>query len=357
MIGGGGYIGSIICRRLLQSGHQVRVLEKFLYGEIATRSLFKDPRFEVVRGDCRSLQTVVAAMRGVSSVIHLAAIVGDPACEQDRHAAREINYSATRMIAEIAAGCGVERFLFASSCSVYGEAGYVVDEKSAVNPLSLYARTKLEGEEALLLQGSSSFHPTVLRLATVFGHSYRPRFDLAVNLLTARACQGGSITIYNGEQWRPFINVTDAADGFIMALHAPAKLAGGQIFNLGGSNMNFTLSQVADVIQQLVPGTRVEYVDNPDRRNYRVSFRKIERDLGFHCETTLADGVQGICDAIHSGSVRDYNLPIYHNQRFLLASGSLAAQREVDARVMAAFASAVRSADQPLSRVVSHALR
>src|SRR5262249_4766750 len=139
----------------------------------------------------------------------------DPACEQDRDAALEINFAATRMLIEIAKGHNVDRLLFASSCSVYGETEELCDENSQVNPISLYARTKVDSEGALARARTDRFHPTILRLATVFGASYRLRFDLVVNLLLAKALREGIITIFNGEQWRPFIHVSDVAEGFI----------------------------------------------------------------------------------------------------------------------------------------------
>ncbi|MCC6395225.1 MAG: NAD-dependent epimerase/dehydratase family protein, partial [Bryobacterales bacterium] len=168
VVGGAGYIGSILCRKLLARGKTVRLLDSFVYGNEAVRELFGHPRLELCIGDCRNIQSVVSAMKGVDSVIHLAAVVGDPACEQDRHAALEINYAATRMMTEVAKGYGVKRFVFASSCSVYGETEEIVDERSATGPISVYAQTKVDSERALLKARTESFHPVILRLATVF---------------------------------------------------------------------------------------------------------------------------------------------------------------------------------------------
>lgn len=343
VVGGAGYIGSILCRKLLAQGRRVRLLDSFVYGDAAVRDLFGHEHFELCIGDCRNIQSVVSAMKGVKSVVHMAAIVGDPACEQDRKAALEINYAATRMMLEVAKGYGVERFLFASSCSVYGETEEVVDEKSATNPISLYAQTKLDSEQALLRGRTTEFHPTVLRLATVFGNSYRPRFDLVVNLLTAKAMRDHVITIYNGEQWRPFLHVSDVAEGFIRVLEAPLHLVSGEIYNLGDSRLNYTLGQVAETIQGLVPGTKVERVENPDRRNYRVSFEKIHGELGFSCGTTLQEGIRDLQEALYSRRIEDYTDPQYHNQRFLKAAGRLISKEETDSQVMAAFAATLEN--------------
>lgn len=341
VVGGAGYIGSMLCRKLLARGYRVRLFDSFVYGDAAVRDLFGHPRFEVSVGDCRNIQNVVAAMNGAGSVVHLAAIVGDPACEQDRRAASEINYAATRMMTEIARGHGVRRFVFASSCSVYGETEELVDEHSALHPISLYAQTKVDSERALLAARTETFEPVVLRLATVFGNSFRPRFDLVVNLLTAKALRDGVITIFNGSQWRPFIHVSDVAEGFLAALDAPAGMVSGEIFNLGDSRLNYTLSDVAATIQRVVPEVRVEHIENPDRRNYRVSFDKIRDRLAFHSKVTLEEGVADLRAALTSGRIADYTDAAYHNQRFLKAAGRLISKEEIDSQVMAAFAMAL----------------
>jgi nucleoside-diphosphate-sugar epimerase len=229
----------------------VRVLDSLLYGDMAIRELLNNPRFRLQVGDCRNIQSVVGALNGVRSVVHLAAIVGDPACDQDRRSAREINYAATRMLLEIAKGNGVERFVFASSCSVDGATASLMDKKSKVVPMSVYAETKVDAENALLQGATDSFHPTILRFATVFGHSPRPRFDLVVNLLTAKAYKDGIITIFNGEQWRPFIHVDDVAKAVLCVLTSPQELVSGEIFNVGDSRLNHTLTEIAQKIRSL----------------------------------------------------------------------------------------------------------
>ncbi len=337
IVGGAGYIGSILVRRLLEAGYRVRILDNLVYGCGAIRDILKNSNVELMVGDCRHIQSVVSAAKGVDSIVHLAAIVGDPACEQDRQAAQEINFAATRMLIEVAKGQQIERLIFASSCSVYGASEFIMDERSAVNPISLYAKTKVDSEEVLLRAKSESFHPTVLRLATVFGLSCRPRFDLVVNLLAAKAFQEGTITIYNGQQWRPFIHVRDIAEGILTVLNAPLVLVSGQIFNLGDSRMNHTLSEVAEKIRKVFPNTRVERIDNTDRRNYRVSFMKIRNQLGYECRWSVEDGILELKWAFEEGKIADYTDVAYHNQRYLLTAGSPKNQDEVDARVMAAF--------------------
>ncbi len=337
VIGGAGYIGSLLVERLLGSGCKVRVLDSLIYGGEPLRAAKGHPNFELMVGDCRNIQDVVKAVRGMESVVQLAAIVGDPACEQDRTSALEINYASTRMLIEIAKGNGVSRLIFASSCSVYGATEEEVDEQSPVRPVSFYGQTKVDSERALLESNTDTFHPTILRFATVFGLSHRPRFDLVVNLLSAKAAQDGVITIYNGRQWRPFIHVRDLVEAIRVVLDAPTRLVGGQVFNVGDSRLNYTLSDVGEAIREIFPATRVECVNNSDSRNYRVSFKKIEECLRFHAHQSLRDGIEELKQACETGLITNYTDLRYHNQRFLLAAGGPGYKSDVDAQVMAAF--------------------
>ena len=338
VVGGAGYIGSLLVERLLQLGSKVRVLDALLYGREALRTVENHPNFQLIVGDCRNMQDMVRAVRGVDAIVDLAAIVGDPACEQDRAAALEINYGATRMLIEVAKGHGVGRFLFASSCSVYGATDYEVDERSEVSPISTYAQTKVDSERALLAACTENFHPTILRFATVFGLGYRPRFDLVVNLLSARAKQDGKITIFNGQQWRPFIHVRDVVEAILLSLEAPVRLVSGEIFNVGDAKLNHTLQQVAEIINEVFPGTSVEQVANSDRRNYRVNFDKIRNRLSFEARYTIREGVEELKQAFDGRFILDYKDLRYHNQRFLELAGVIRNKDEIDALVMAAFA-------------------
>ena len=336
VVGGAGYIGSIVVRKLLKRGYRVRVLDSLVYGDSALAEVRRHPRFEFIEGDCRNMQDVVGAMTNAAAVIHLAAIVGDPACDCDHQTAREVNYAATRMMLEIAKGECVGRFIFASSCSVYGASEEVMDETSAAIPISLYAETKIDSEAALLRAAADDFHPTILRFSTIFGLSPRPRFDLVVNLLAAKAKQEGVVTIYNGEQWRPFLHVADAAEAVIRVLEAPMEVVGGQIYNVGDDRLNHTLTDVADKILDQFPGTTVEHLENSDRRNYRVSFNKIRRQLGFTCSMMLTDGIKELKVALDKGLIADYRSPVYSNVKYLKQYGCPLQKDEFGVQVMAA---------------------
>lgn len=337
VVGGAGYIGSILVRKLLQRGYRVRVLDSVVYGDYTLAKVRRHPRFEFVRGDCRNMKDVVAAMANVGAVVQLAAIVGDPACDCDHKTTREINYAATRLAIEIAKGEGVSRFIFASSCSVYGASDEIMDETSGVAPISLYAETKVDSESALLSAAGDSFRPTIVRFATIFGLSPRPRFDLVVNLLAAKARQEGVVTIYNGEQWRPFLHVADAAEALIQILEAPLEVVGGQIYNVGDDRLNHTLTEVAHKILEVFPNTTIENMENTDRRNYRVSFDKIRTQVGFTCSKTLEDGIRELQAAFDDGLIPDYRSPVYSNVKFLREYGCPLQQDEVVTQVMAAF--------------------
>jgi nucleoside-diphosphate-sugar epimerase len=222
------------------------------------------------------------------------------------------------VIAEIAKASGVRRFVFASTCSVYGASDEILDENSELHPVSLYARSKIGSERVLKQLHGPSFQVTLLRFGTIYGISGRTRFDLVVNLLTAKAHVDQGITVFGGDQWRPFVHVADAAKAIALVLDAPRELVAGRVYNVGSDEQNATLGQVGHLINELVP--EAEYVDSGrdgDRRNYRVSFQRIRDELGFHPEWTLEAGVNQVLDALKSGRVTDYRDPQYSNIRYL----------------------------------------
>ncbi|MGH7171580.1 MAG: NAD-dependent epimerase/dehydratase family protein [Gemmataceae bacterium] len=321
LIGGAGYIGSTLARQLLDKQYHVRVLDSLMFGDAAIRELYTSPDFEVMVGDFRNIETVVRAVQGMDAVIHLGAIVGDPACALDEELTLSINTHATRMIRDICCGYGVRRFLFASTCSVYGAQDGFINEKSPLAPVSLYARSKIEAEQALL-EHRPGFHPTVLRLATAFGLSRRMRFDLVVNLLTARAITEGKITIFNGHQYRPFIQVHDIARAFLTCLGAPLDRVGGQVFNVGDNEGNLTLKELGDLVAELVPGTEVQHeMNSADPRSYRVDFSRIASELGFHCLTSVRTGIAEMIAAIKDGDFPEYQAIAFNNAAHLKSGG------------------------------------
>ena len=314
VIGGCGYIGSILCRSLLEQGYAVRVLDNLMFGKKSIEEIMTHEQFEFQKGDFRDVQSVVHAMKDVNKVVHLGAIVGDSACAINSQFSVDVNFAATRMIVEVAKGYGVEQMVFASTCSVYGAADNILDEHSTVCPVSLYAETKIDAEETLIKSAGNKFSPVVLRFATLFGFSKRPRFDLVVNLFTAQAYHAGKITVINGEQWRPFIHIKDAVEAIATVLNAPLAQVKGQIFNVGGNDMNYRISELGDIIAKTIPGTEIIHKTTmDDRRNYRVSFDKISREIGFHPTRRIEDGILEITEAFKHGKVDDYKNERYSN--------------------------------------------
>jgi nucleoside-diphosphate-sugar epimerase len=312
--GGAGYLGSIIVRKLLHLGYHVRVLDNLLYGDNSIREILSHQDFEMIFGDIRDMRTLVKAINGVDAVIHLAAIVGDQAGDLDSKSTIEINYLATKNIAELCSLYGVEKFLFASSCTVYGaQPGEVLTEESRPAPFSLYGETKFKSENAIL--SVENLSPTILRMGTLYGLSPRMRFDLAVNLFIAKAIQEEKITVFGGNQNRPFLHVDDAANAFLMAIEKD----GNGLFNVGGENTS--ILDVAKKIKKYIPTVDIEI--NPeikDKRDYMISSSKIKRTLEFKNKKAIKDAILEIKNAYVHGIIKDYTLSEYRNYEFLFSS-------------------------------------
>jgi nucleoside-diphosphate-sugar epimerase len=323
VIGGAGYIGSALLPMLLERGYRVRLLDLFLYGSDAIKDVLSHPGLELMRADFRQIDKVVQAMHNMDAVIHLGAIVGDPACAIDEDLTLEVNLMATRMIAEVAKGSGVGRFIFASTCSVYGASDQVLDEHSTLNPVSLYAKSKIASEQVLMSMADARFAPTILRFGTIYGLSGRTRFDLVVNLLTAKAYKEGQITLLGGDQWRPFLHVHDAARAVFLTLESRLALVRDQVFNVGSNEQNYTIGQVGGIIGEIVPQAFLMNLgSDTDRRNYRVNFNKIRDTLGFAPEWSVEQGVRQVIEAFETGRVQDYRDAKYSNVKFLTDEGA-----------------------------------
>ncbi len=324
VIGGGGYIGSVLVRQLLGAGYQVRVLDRLLFGEQSLRLVRGRRDFELLEGDFRDVSTVVRAVHGTDAMVHLGAIVGDPACALDDEMTIEINYAATQMIREVCLGAGVSRLIFASTCSVYGAADTQIHEESRLNAVSMYAASKIASERALLEKHDEQLSPTVLRFATVFGLSPRMRFDLVVNLLAAQAYTEGKIQIFNPDQWRPFIHVQDVGRAVVACLEAPLEVVSGRVFNVGDDSMNYTLGQLGEAVARAIPDTAVQHVErDEDRRNYRVRFDRIRRTLNFRCTRSLENGILEIAGELRAGNIPNFRYSVYNNATFLQQQGKL----------------------------------
>ena len=315
--GGGGYLGSIFTRKLLSKGYSVRVIDPLWYGRNPIESCIGDENFELMQEDIRDLTAVVKALKDVDAVVHLASIVGMPAVNLDPRTNTKINYLATRNIAELCSLYGIGTFLFASTCSVYGaQPGKVITEKSPVSPLDVYAETKYKSEKAIYQVYEA---PTVVRFGTLFGMSPRMRFDLAINLFMAKALSKEKITVFGGNQHRPFLHVADAADALAFVLEK--NLDG--IYNV--ISENFTIMEAAERISKLT-GAEIE-VSNAivDKRDYVVSAEKI-RQFGFAASRNVEYAVKETQEAFERGKIGDYKEPKYSNYESLFSSKEIQAK-------------------------------
>lgn len=316
--GGAGYIGSTLVPLLLSDGHRVRVLDTLLHGGEPLLGVWSCPWFEFVRGDVRDRETLQVAVSGIDAVVHLAAIVGDPACSRQPDLARAVNLQASLELIEESQRAGVSRFLFASTCSNYGQmkdADRYVDEETELSPVSLYAETKVAVERALLQSGRSErWCPTPMRFATIFGVSPRMRFDLTVNEFTMEMLTKKNLKVYGEQFWRPYVHVRDAARAIQLVLGSPAEKVAGEVFNVGATDQNFQKKQLVEMIHPYAPDARVEYVHKAeDPRDYRVCFTRITNQLGFAITRTVAQGIEEVARLVRNDVIRDFGDRRYHN--------------------------------------------
>ena len=320
--GGAGYVGSHVVRKLLERDRRVRVLDSYLYGSQGLRDVVGHPRLELIEGDIRHLRTVAQATRGADAVIALAAVVGDAACDLDVDETVSINLEATRLLAEACQNAGVGRLVFASSCSVYGaNSELILNEGSWLNPVSLYAQTRIQSEQ-ILLRRTDRLSSVILRLSTVFGWSPRMRLDLVVNTFAAHAFFQGKLRLFGGDQWRPNVHVQDAAEAFIMAAEADDARVRGEIFNVGGNHLNHQVHGIAEIVRAQAPHVEIEVLPTAaDRRDYRVSFDKITHVLGFTPRFTVEAGVGELLRAFEAREVTAPEANHYHNFKYLKDHG------------------------------------
>jgi nucleoside-diphosphate-sugar epimerase len=327
--GGAGYIGSVLVPLLLEGGHRVTVLDRLYFGDTlgAARARFGD-KLRVVRGDVRGFDR--ALLSGVDGVVDLSGISNDPSCELEPDLTRSVNVDGAKHLASVAREQGVRRYVFSSSCSVYGHGeGLGLTETSPRHPVSLYARAKAEVEDFLL--GSKGMDVCALRLATVFGLSPRMRFDLAINVMTKNAYVGRRITVDGGgRQWRPFVHVRDVARAFHLALTSDAEKVAGQVFNVGSDAGNVQILNLAFRVRDAVPGTEVVHAPtDPDLRDYNVSFEKVQKVLPFHAEKSVDDGIREVLAALREGGVDPDERRFYTLKQYVFLREAEQAHREL----------------------------
>ena len=316
--GGAGYIGSVLVRILLQKGYYVRVLDNLSFGGDALVDVFLHPQFEFYRGDIRNDADLKIALTGIDYVCHLAAIVGDPACKMFANDARQINWEASVKLFEMCERKGIEKFVFASTCSNYGKmenSDQLITETSELRPVSYYAELKVQYESFLLEEKvQSPVCKTVLRFSTVYGASSRLRFDLTVNEFTRDAVLKKELTIFGEQFWRPYCHVYDLASSVVLVLENDNVKVNNEVFNVGDTSENYTKKMLVEEIQKVVKDLKVKYVQkNEDPRDYRVNFDKLANTLNFRITRKVPDGIKEISAMITSGIISDPYSKKYSN--------------------------------------------
>ena len=303
VVGGAGYIGSVLSTMLVEYGYKTRVLDKMIYSKTSLDHLSKE-NFDLQTGDAKNIDTIVGALEDIDAVVYLAEIVGDQACRILPRTAIKTNYLSLASIAHLCSYLHIKYFIYTSSCSVYGASQNgvtILTEDSPTNPLSLYARIKLLSEESILSMPSFSFSPTILRLATVFGYSYRPRFDLVVNTFAAKAFFDN-------------VYVRDIAKAIIKILESPLEKVGNQIFNVGNAQNNHTILELAELTREVFGTTKIEVLNEvSDSRNYKIDSSKLKETINFGEYTSVKKGLLEIKAKLEENAIVDYCHASYSN--------------------------------------------
>jgi len=316
--GAAGYIGSVVVRQLLNKGYKVRGVDMLNFGGEALLNVYSHPSFEFIKGDLRNPEVIKKVCDKVNGIIHLAAIVGDPACAKQPDVAEEINWNASKLLFDHShKEKSVKRFIFASTCSNYGKmpGDDLLNEDSALNPVSLYAKLKVKFEKYLLESDTrKDFIPTTLRFATAYGISPRIRFDLTVNEFSKEIALNRELVIFGEQFWRPYCHVEDLARACILALESDPKKVNHQVFNVGNSKENYQKKMIAEEILKFVPDAKIKYVHkDEDPRDYKVDFSRIRKVLKFKTSRTVPEGIREVYSIVKLGIIKDPDSKQYVN--------------------------------------------
>jgi len=304
--GGAGYIGSVLIGELLNKDYEVICLDRLIFGDKGIKKYLDRDNFKLIIDDTRSFKPEL--LHNIDIVIDLAAISQpDPLGILSKDLFYKINYEGSLRVANLSKKYGVKRYIFASTCSVYGFQNGLISEESSVNPLEEYARTKLMVENELKLLSSKKFCTTILRFATVYGLSDRMRFDLVVNGMTLSLYKSGIIKVMRpGTQIRPVVHIKDVVRAIIMVIEAEEEKICGEIFNVGSNEQNYQIYELAEIIGNSIGKSfNIEWYGEPDTRSYRVDFTKIKNHLGFKTLYTPREGAKEIYKALENGEITD----------------------------------------------------
>ncbi len=317
IVGGAGYIGTVLSSKLLKKNYHVTVLDKLMYDKKIIQNNFKNKKnFKFINGDVCDLNTQIKSIKKIDMVVYLSEIVGDPACSAKPEDALKTNYLSVLSFANLCSHLAIDKFIYTSSCSVYGldKNNKLLDESSSLNPISHYARIKIMSEKALMSSSNNYFKPTILRLGTVFGPSKRMRFDLVVNTMAKFAYFKKKINVNGGKQWRPNIHVDDVADGIISIIKAKKSNIANQIFNLSSEKLNYQIIEIAKIVKKVFPTAKLNINDSSlDLRNYRVSSKKIKQKTGFVAKKTIKNALINIKKMFIQKKIKRPDSKIYNN--------------------------------------------
>lgn len=319
--GGAGYVGSGLLRKLLEEGYFVTCIDNLMFGGESLLDVWHNNNFNFINCDINNTEKLdkIFSKKKFDGVIHLAAIVGDPACKLYPDLAIKTNWETSKWLIDRSKSSGVSKFIFASTCSNYGkmdDPNAYVDENSNLAPVSLYAELKVKFEKYLLheIKKNEDFSPTSLRFSTVYGLSSRMRFDLTVNEFTKDLTLGKELVIFGEQFWRPYCHVRDFSNAFITVLNSPFEKVAYNVFNVGDTNENYTKQMIVTEIKKLLPNSKIRYVaKNEDPRDYRVNCDKIKNELGFKISMTVTDGIREIKNVIQNKLIKDPDNQKYYN--------------------------------------------
>lgn len=317
--GGAGYVGCNLIPKLLNKGYHVKVVDLYIFGEDVLDSVKNHPNLIQIKGDIRDRKLLEKELSGIDAVIHLACISNDPSFELNPELGKSINYDAFLPLVQIAKQNKVQRFIYASSSSVYGIKNEEnVTEELPLRPLTDYSKYKMMCEEVLQKEQAPGFTTLILRPSTVCGYSKRLRLDLTVNILTNHAVNKGEITVFGGQQKRPNIHIEDMTDLYVKTLEYPSEQINSKIYNAGYEN--YTVMEIAEKVKSVVgKDIPIKVVPTDDNRSYHVSSVKIKRELGFEAKHTVEKAVQDLYNAFKSGQISDPEDKRFYNIKVMKA--------------------------------------
>lgn len=320
--GGSGYLGTVLVNKLVKKNYKIINLDPMIYSSSSTyQKTHRNVKNCIGVTEDKYILDDIFANNRIYAVIHLSGVSNDPTALLDPALTEKSNILATKLLVQKAKKNKTKKFLFASSCSVYGFTGEkkIVNEKSKPNPLSAYSKSKIIGEKIVIKEKSKNFTVNCLRMGTLYGPSPRMRFDLALNVMVGSAIQAKEIIINGGDQWRPFLHIDDAADAFIKLLENKNKKLNGQVYNVGANSENFQIKDLAYTVKKFVPKSKIKFSKNFDNRSYKANFDKIKNDLKWGPAKKIQDGALSVIKLFKTGKIKNFRDTNYYNIKRLIS--------------------------------------